>query len=107
MVSLSQTAEAAAWKLLEPGRWEGKRERRVRLGGGAQGHAGSGLIPAEWGAGCQAGRSPEAAEAVPERTGKNGVRSGDVEKRDVKQFGVRRPSPRGGYDPNGKSRLCS
>lgn len=49
--------------------WE-KTGERVCRGGGAQGHAGSGLIPEEWGAGCQAGRSPEAAEAVPVLNGK-------------------------------------
>lgn len=51
-------------------RAEGGKAERVWRGGGARGHTGSGLIRAEWGAGCQARRSPEAAEAVPERKGK-------------------------------------
>lgn len=67
----------------------GQAGERVWQGGGAQRHTGSSLIPAEWGAGCQARRSPEAAEAMPELKGK--ICSGGLEKCYLKQLGVSRP----------------
>lgn len=68
----------------------GKAGERVWRGGGAQGHAGSGLSTAEWGAVAKTGGHQRPLKQCQCSTGKC-VRSGGLEKYYVKQFRVSRP----------------